>query len=531
MQEEKKKKTGIATTNGGGKISIFLNPQTSYDALCRLFKCVRFSNESCNPILGYREVLVTLTDTLSSSSQVIRVNVSHEDQPTELILVESKSVYNQQSPRFCSPEHRQYFTRGASETLSLFPGCRLLDIDTDFISGGFLVLSITTSCVPGDCLTISNDKTSGVDTTAKGVVSWKGKVIGRLSGTDPRKTSTGAKKVKFLAKSIKLKGFKQQHSSGISLPRMTKGFQLPIRGLDNPPPSWLAKLRLLIICTCFCQRLLVSACQKALKTITILFDKRVSLSSIQGLLRSFRYSNLIEPPKLCTKIVEIYLQLGKTIVINTVAGKQMEGLADEMPSPIVKQISIKIALPMLSVLGARLQHTPTVKYLEGSSAMRIAAFDILHEIDVWDYSHLFIEMVTPPDCDDSLLISERDSIQLVCLSSPPPAGVNIFDSAEGRESVPHIIKESSSRSRPSSRHSNSSNKVSNKSTVQTSDALSDVVRSPTKSIPLPSIKNQPTVTSTLSDRTLDKKVNKIRGKLQGEVQRRLSTQKVCFHFL
>ena len=108
--------------------------------LRRILSRLRYTNASPDPIVGFRDVEVRVTDAKGHSSvAVVTIEVLPVDSPTEVIL-SSNRVYYHCSSVAASLLH--YLPRRPS--VRVFGDIKLRDVDTDHFAGGFLGVELST---------------------------------------------------------------------------------------------------------------------------------------------------------------------------------------------------------------------------------------------------------------------------------------------------------------------------------------------------------------------------------------------------
>eukprot|EP01062_Namystynia_karyoxenos_P018586 TRINITY_DN1693_c0_g3_i1.p1 TRINITY_DN1693_c0_g3~~TRINITY_DN1693_c0_g3_i1.p1 ORF type:complete len:2137 (+),score=557.21 TRINITY_DN1693_c0_g3_i1:67-6477(+) len=156
-------------------------------ALRELLQGLRFANHRHDPVLGRREVRVSVYDDHENgSSFAVHVDVAFADLPTELILQNTRVMYHQMLSPGIPEELRACIVSSApcGTALRVFDQCRLVDPDTDRFSGGYVKVAIGLGYSKGDRLLLLpiDGITLETEDAFLGLrwVAYEGRRIGRL---------------------------------------------------------------------------------------------------------------------------------------------------------------------------------------------------------------------------------------------------------------------------------------------------------------------------------------------------------------
>ena len=334
------------------QISIELFSDISTIKLQSLISCFLYCNETKDPLIGKRLVQIELYDSRNVYfATEFLINVLWHDVPPKLIIEESKQCYRTPCQSDVHESHLNFIERNS---LPIMGTAKLVDPDTHYFCGGFLVVSIAHSENTTDGLLINESPNKQL-----GICISETKI---KSGNQEEEKS-------------------QLQFNGTPFGRVTFN-----RNSDACEPTEIA--------------------------IDFMADGSATIVAVDNLLRSicFYTTELCNIPQ-GIRHIDVNLLIGPTMLKKDVFGNIIEHDSSSIsPTPLTAALQVRICPPVIRVP----QKHVNMKYMEGSGVKRLGPFDLCSDEDFGskDWSgYLKAEVIDGGEEGDFLSVREENGIR------------------------------------------------------------------------------------------------------------------------
>ena len=497
-----------------------------------LLKCIVFDSKGTVPVLGTREIVLTYTDRYGHSISNHSVDVMHEDLPTEFSLPDTRLCYHVTSATCVAADHVPYLPPG-NTMLPLFYSCKIHDPDTEKFSGGFVSVTLQSGASANDTLCVVPN--FGIEKKGNEIY-FKGAFVGKMSTFSPQSSLLKKARVLKLFKSGQPEVPPQRGKSTKKAPKEdTREYSASGNIIYNN--ATLKRCKYILYVLLFIRVLSKGLLSRVYRGLKLEFASAVEVPAAQAFIRCICFTTVGTTQREGVRHIETKLQLGQSIVRTIVRNKITEKVSDQLSPTFSREISVKVAPPLLSVVGtksANTSQTPTMKYQEGNGYVRISSFDMDEGIGTWENGMLKITVCNSFE-EDALTIVEKDGIKLVnvknaqrvsCVEEKPPDTQTPHSPMSPGAGSPGALQQSSDLPAPSLT-------IRNNELENTLDAKPSPSPTPAPDTPEAEgdTQDDSKPKNSSARKHLQRTFNKIKGKLQEKVSDRINAQNMLADLL
>ncbi|KAJ9464369.1 hypothetical protein DIPPA_15995 [Diplonema papillatum] len=399
-------------------LEIRCSTPTSTATLWKLIRSIKYASQRSDPVLGKRDIQVTFTDAVGTSTSSLYLEVTNTDQPTELIIPNSRFLFHQSNFQSCHADFR-YMMPPGNEELALFKSARVFDRDTKYVEGASLHLKISAGAAPNDRLFIDSCTTD----VYSGWLVRRGSVESDDEDLEEQAevSGLGIYRGNGLVAAVTAKVHEQLLKEGLIEAAGGKAKGRKKKGVvrcwaDFMPReaatlSGVRKLRVVLWRAVFALHLFRGVVRRcATQELTLSCSRRTAIDDVEQLLRMFHFTCLGTNVKDGTRTIDLTLQLGPPIMNYIASDGTLETrVADESGPIFTKQLLVKVVPPLIAK-GAHA--SSVVTYPENSGMQRLNALDVYSEVDYWSGGSITMQIAAGEGEEECLQLVERDGIRL-----------------------------------------------------------------------------------------------------------------------